>query len=154
MNLITTNIFVILISFVLSGQKSIPEIQVFNIDGKEVRVTHTTDRNFFGKYSGAKGGYLNLNEDGTGEYQYDYYGYALPSCQPGPIIFNWGLLLDKNNQVVKFDRDYGYSYPIIYQSSGTISFQGCRKKYLVDYLMVRKDGSIGVSSSDDWEKNH
>ena len=154
MNILLSIWFVLAIAALCIGQENNPSYQVFILDGKEVKVTHSADAVFFGKYSGAKGGYLILNEDGTGEYLYDYYGYALPSCQPGPIVFQWGFLLDENNKIVKFEREYGYSYPIIYFSTGSTGFQGCRKKYIVDYLMLRTDGTIGVSSSDDWEKNH
>ena len=147
-------ILVILSAGFIQNQKPVSEIKIFHLDGKDVRVTHRVDSKFYGKYSGEQGGYLNLNEDGTGEYLNDYFGYAEPSCKPGPISFSWGFLVDKNNNIVRFTRDYGYSYPVIYVSTGENGFQGCRKKYMVDYLMVRPDGSIGVSSSDDWEKNH
>ena len=136
------------------GQGDEPGVRSFRIDDKDVMVTFKADTKFYGKYSGSHGGYLLLNEDGTGEYLADYYGYALPSCQPGPVTFIWGFLIDQHNSIVKLKRDYGLSYPIIYESTGKTSFQGCRKKFLVDYLMVRPDGSIGVSSSDDWEKIH
>ncbi len=144
----------LLIIFLFLGQENDPVVQTFLIDGNEVRVTHQCDERFYGKYSGANGGYLMLNHDGTGEYLYDYYGYALPDCHSGMIRFKWGFLLDKKNQIVKFKRDYGYSYPVIYLSTGSTSFRGCRNPYLIDYLMLRPDGTIGVSSSDDWEKNH
>ncbi len=147
-------VFLIVFFGNLLTQAGGPKTDTFVIDGKEVKVTHQVDQKFYGKYSGSAGGYLLLNNDGSGEYLADYYGYALPSCQPGAIRFHWGFLLDEHNSIVKFKRDYGYSFPVVYVSDGPLSFQGCRKKILVDYLLVRKDGSIGVSSSDDWEKNH
>ena len=139
--------------FLQLGQAS-PDVKIFHLDGKDVKVTHHVDAKFYGRYSGEQGGYLLLNEDGSGEYLNDYFGYAEPSCKSGPISFNWGFLVDEYNNVVRFKRDYGFSYPVIYVSTGDSGFQGCRRKYLVDYLMVRTNGSIGVSSSDDWEKNH
>ena len=138
----------------LQAGKVTPDVKVFHLDGKDVKVTHQVEAKFYGRYSGQQGGYLILNKDGSGEYLNDYFGYAKPSCQAGPISFSWGFLVDEKNNVVRFKRDYGYSYPVVYVSTGENSFQGCRKKYLVDYLMVRTDGTIAVSSSDDWEKNH
>ncbi len=152
MNIPFVQLLIIAIFFLKQGI-DLP-VETFKIDGSNVKVTHRCDDKFYGKYSGANGGYLLLNSDGTGEYLYDYYGYALPECHPGAILFQWGFLVDKNNNIVRFKRDYGYSYPVVYLSTGNLSFQGCRKKYLIDYLMLRPDGTIGVSSSDDWEKNH
>jgi hypothetical protein len=147
-------ILLVFLALFLQNWKAVPDVKIFHIDGKDVKVTHKVDGKFYGRYSGHQGGFLLLNTDGTGEYLNDYFGYAQASCKPGPISLSWGFLVDENNNIVRFKRDYGYSYPVVYLSSGEISFQGCRKKYLVDYLMVRPDGTIGVSSSDDWEKNH
>jgi hypothetical protein len=133
-------------------QGDVPSQRIFNINGKEVRVTCSAEPRFFGKYSGTKTGYLLLNADGTGEYRYDHSGPSAAGCKPGPISFNWGFILDENNQIVKFEREYGYSIPIIFMSTGESGFQGCRKNFLVDYLLDRRDGTIEVSSSDDWKK--
>jgi hypothetical protein len=136
----------------LPGQGSDPFARLFTIEGKEVRTTYKSDDRFYGKYSGSKGGYLLLNSDGTGEYLDDYFAFALAGCPVGPVIFRWGFILDEKDQVVRFERDYGYSIPVIYESTGEKSFQGCRKKVFVDYLLIRVDGTIEVSSSDDWKK--
>ena len=146
-------LFGIFIGFVPVFQDGHPPVTTFTVDGKEVKVTFSADRRYYGKYSGAKTGYLLLNEDGTGEYKYDYFGLAKPNCKPGPILFKWGFILDENNNIVKFERDYGYSVPIIYVCTGESAFQGCRKNVFVDYLLDLRDGSIEVSSSDDWKKN-
>jgi hypothetical protein len=130
-----------------------PSVRIFNVNGKDVRVTFSADLRFYGKYSGSKTGYLLLNPDGTGEYKYDYFGLAKPGCKPGPISLKWGFILDEGNNIVKFARDYGYSIPVIFVSTGESSFQGCRTNVLVDYLLDLSDGTIEVSSSDDWKKN-
>jgi hypothetical protein len=127
-------------------------IKIINIDGKDVKVTSDADPQFYGKFTGAKGGYLLLKDDGTGEYLYDYFGFATASCKPGPIYFNWGFLVDKDNHIIRFQREYGYSYPVVYVSTGETSFQGCRKSTFLDYLLYLSDGTIEVSSSDDWKK--
>jgi len=62
------------------------------------------------------------------------------------------FLINKEGGVVKFDREYGYSYPILLNSTGETSFQGCREAVLLDFLLEYKDGSLGVSSSDNWKK--
>lgn len=149
-----SRLIIILLTGFTVRQGHDPEIRVFRVEGRDVRVTCSVDPRFYGKYSGSKGGYLVLNPDGSGEYLYDYFGYALPSCEPGPIRFKWGFLVDEKNQVVKFVREYGFSIPVIYQCTGPNSFQGCRKNVFVDYLLDRKDGTIEVSSSDDWKKIH
>ena len=145
-------LFSIYIGFARIFQDDNPPIRTFTIDGKEVKVTFSADRRYYGKYSGAKTGYLLLREDGTGEYQYDYFGLATATCKPGPVPFRWGFILDENNNIVKFERDYGYSIPIIYVCTGESSFQGCRKNVFIDYLLDLRDGTIEVSSSDDWKK--
>ncbi|MCK5705059.1 MAG: hypothetical protein KAI29_28100, partial [Cyclobacteriaceae bacterium] len=55
-------------------------------------------------------------------------------------------------EIVKFKRTYGYSYPIIYNCSGENAFQGCSKRTMVDYVLEYDDGTITISSSDDWIK--
>src|SRR5690606_26505131 len=108
------------------------------------------DEKFYGLYKGRKSGYLKLNKDGTGSYMYDYQAFLPENCAEGAISFNWGFVLDEKLEIVKFERSYGYSYPIIYSCSGANSFQGCRTTSMVDYLLVYKNGNITVSSSDDW----
>ncbi len=93
-----------------------------------------------------------LNEDGSGLYKYDIFGFAPKSCKNQPIQIEWGFLLNKEGGMVKLDREYGYSYPVLLRSVGTTSFQGCREPVLLDFLLEYKDGSLGVSSSDNWGK--
>lgn len=124
-----------------------------NHNGSEVKTTFKVDDKFIGRYSGKKTGFLLLNADGTGVYKYDVYGFSKGDCKGGEVHFIWGFILDEKSEIVRFDRSYGYSYPIVYVSSGEAGFQDCTKKSLVDYLLVRRDGSIAVSSSDDWIKN-
>jgi hypothetical protein len=124
----------------------------FTFDGVEMKTTFSSDKKFLGRYQGKKTGYLLLNEDGTGEYNYDIFGMAPKSCKPSVITFEWGFLLDQNYEIVRFERDYGYSYPILYRSTGEISFQGCSKVVFMDYILVYNNGEIHVSSSDDWVK--
>lgn len=128
------------------------KIRLMHFEGKEIRTTYATDKKFLGKYEGKKSGYLLLKEDGTGEYSYDIFGIAPLGCKPGVIIFEWGFLLDQNNEVVRNERDYGYSYPILLRSTGDISFQGCSKKVFLDFLLEYNNGELHVSSSDDWVK--
>lgn len=127
------------------------QFRIFELNGRQVRVTHEAAPDFYGRYQGAKRGYLLLREDGTGEYLYDI---AMPSegCRSGVIEFEWGFLLDENNEIVRFKRDYGFSYPIIYKCSGDNCFQGCRVDYFVDYIMDKQGKYLEVSSSDDWVK--
>lgn len=137
-----------------SGQAEKPassRIRIFDLNGRQVRVTNVADPNFYGRYQGGKEGYLLLREDGTGEYLYDI---AVPAegCREGVIEFEWGFLVDENEQIVRFERDYGFSYPIIYKCTGENCFQSCRVRYLVDYIMDKKWGTLEVSSSDDWVK--
>ena len=106
---------------------------------------------FVGKYSGDKTGYLTLNADGTGMYQYDVFGYAPPSCVRQAIKMEWGFILDKEGNIVKNKRQYGYSYPMLLKSKGTTWFQGCRNEVMMDYILEKEDG-LHVSSSDDWFK--
>jgi hypothetical protein len=128
-----------------------PEIREFELNGRMVRVTHEVDPIFYGKYQGEKEGYLLLRKDGTGEYLYDIQ-YPAKECEAGIINFEWGFLLDDNNQVVWFERSYGYSYPVILNCTGKNCFQGCRVDYMVDYILDKNEGKLEISSSDDWEK--
>ena len=117
-----------------------------------MKTTFQVGVEFYGTYKGRKDGYLTLNSDGTGAYRYDYQAFLPENCEEGEIAFDWGFILDEKGEIVKFERSYGYSYPIIYSCTGLNSFQGCTQTSLVDYLLVYKDGSITVSSSDDWKK--
>lgn len=119
--------------------------------GAEVLTTFQIDKKFIGRYSGSKSGFLVLGEDGTGTYRYDHKGLT-QKCSGDEIEFKWGFILDENKEVVRFEREYGYSYPIIYNCSGENAFQGCTKRSMLDYLLVYKDGTITISSSDDWVK--
>jgi hypothetical protein len=127
-------------------------IRMLQFNGVEVKTTYKVDRKFIGRYSGKKSGYLVLNENGSGSYLYDYHVRSGTQCPEGRIELKWGFLVDEDGDVVRFDRPYGYSYPLIYVSTGEISFQACTKNSMIDYLLVYKDGTITVSSSDDWVK--
>ncbi len=118
----------------------------------EVKTTFKVDDKFYGTYKGRKQGYLTLKSDGTGVYRYDYQAFLPENCEAGEISFDWGLIVDENDELVKFQREYGYSYPIIYSCNGNNSFQGCTKTSLIDYILIYNDGTMTVSSSDDWEK--
>lgn len=122
-------------------------------EGTYVTTTYDVEHKFLGKYQGSKKGYLLLNEDGTGTYHYDYAGLS-KSCNGELIDLHWGFILDENKQIVRFERPYGYSYPIIYNCSGENGFQGCTRRTMIDYILVYKDGTITVSSSDDWKKSN
>ncbi|MDH5475044.1 MAG: hypothetical protein OEX22_05075, partial [Cyclobacteriaceae bacterium] len=80
------------------------------------------------------------------------FGFAPASCKNQPIKIEWGFMLDKNNEILKFEREYGFSYPILLKSVGDTSFKGCRDQVLLDFILEYKDGTLGVSSSDDWKK--
>ena len=119
--------------------------------GTEINTTFDVPSEFIGLYDGRKAGYLKLNPDGTGEYKYDIFGMAPPSCERKAILLNWGFILDEKGKIIKNKRDYGYSYPILLESTGTTSFQGCRTPVMKDFILKRGD-SFHVSSSDDWQK--
>ncbi len=136
----------------LNFQEKGPEIKIFELNDQHVKVTHQADPSFYGHYRGARGGYLLLHEDGTGEYLYDVFGIHPEDCEPGVIKFEWGFILDENNRLVVFERDYGLSYPVIYQCVGKTCFQGCSRTFMVDYILDKNDGRLVVSSSDDWVK--
>lgn len=139
----------LIIQFLFPGGNG---IKIFHVQDQDVRVTNQVPEKFLGKYKGTKEGYLILNEDGSGEYLYDIRGMSPEGCQSGPIQMEWGFLVDENQEIVRFRRDYGYSYPVLYISKGEIGFQGCRKSYMIDYILERKNGILTVSSSDDWVK--
>ena len=127
------------------------DARIMKHNGSEVRTTINIDEKFLGIYQGAKEGFLELNYDGTGIYRYDYAG--LTSSCPGSLInIEWGFLLNQEGEIVRLERSYGYSYPIIYNASGENAFQDCSKTTMVDFILVYKDGTITISSSDDWVK--
>jgi hypothetical protein len=128
------------------------KIKVLVINGQEVKVTHQVDSKFIGKYSGSKSGFLILNEDGSGVYQHDESGMMKKGCTTEGIDFEWGFLVNDQGEVVKFDRPYGLSYPVIYKATGGFQFQGCSKPFLVDNILDKKGGVITISSSSDWIK--
>lgn len=117
----------------------------------EILTTYDVPEEFIGIYDGRKSGYLKLNPDGTGEYKYDIFGMAPASCERKPIEFKWGFILNKEGEITKNKRDYGFSYPILLESTGSNSFQGCRKPVMKDFIL-QKGETLHVSSSDDWEK--
>jgi hypothetical protein len=149
-SILNTVISLILFSPVEAGSDN--GIRMLQFDGMEVKTTYRVDRKFIGRYSGSKSGYLLLNENGNGAYKYDYFVQSDTHCQSGSIELKWGFLVDEDGAIVRFERPYGYSYPIVYMSTGSISFQACTKSSMIDYLLVYKDGTITVSSSDDWIK--
>ncbi|QSE96953.1 hypothetical protein [Fulvivirga lutea] len=129
------------------------DFRIMEYNGSEVRTTFDVDSKFYGTYKGRKSGYLELKQDGTGIYHYDVFGFAPASCKKQPIQIEWGFLIDENDKVVQFTREYGMSYPILFKSTGETKFQGCQKEVLLDFIMEYKSGQLGVSSSDDWTKN-
>ncbi|MCK5367465.1 MAG: hypothetical protein KAQ62_02905 [Cyclobacteriaceae bacterium] len=120
-------------------------------NGSTVMTTFEIEDKFYGKYKGRKSGFLSLNNDGSGIYRYDYPEMS-PECYGENIEFIWGFIVDDNGEIVKFKRSYGYSYPIIYNCTGENAFQGCTRRAMVDYVLEYDNGTITISSSDDWEK--
>ena len=143
-----TLVFLWLCTWNPSGEKD----RTITYEGQEINTTFEVSSKFIGTYKGNKSGFLMLNEDGTGLYKYDIFGFAPKSCKNQPIQIEWGFLLRKEGGIVKFDREYGNSYPILLKSTSETSFQGCRESVLLDFILEYKDGSLGVSSSDNWKK--
>lgn len=145
-------VFVVLVQLAdwYSNDVSQNDIRYLMHNGSRVKTTYKVDTDFIGRYTGKKEGFLLLDADGSGVYKYDIHGFARSDCKGGEVRFKWGFILDEEDSIVKFDRPYGFSYPVIFVSSGETGFQDCKKKSMVDYLLVRKDGTIAVSSSDDW----
>ncbi len=148
--LVTTLSAIVFFSFQYV-QPDVDESKILELEGQQVRVTHSVDQVFYGRYQGEKDGYLLLNEDGTGEYSYDIQ-MPVKNCDTGVISFEWGFIIDEFNQIVRFERDYGFSYPVIYKCFGNNCFQGCKKTFLLDFILDRKSDRLEVSSSDDWIK--
>lgn len=126
--------------------------RVISYQGDSYNTTFDVPARFIGRYSGAKTGYLLLNSDGTGEYKYDIFGYAPPSCKKQTIPIEWGFILNEEGEPSRKKREYGYSYSVLFRSTGQTSFQGCRSEVMLDYILEKPDG-IHVSSSDDWRKD-
>lgn len=139
----------ILFLLLFPNQHAKERIMVYN--GEEYKTTIEVENRFLGTYKGRKTGYLQLNEDGTGTYKYDIFGPAPSTCKREPITFKWGFLLDESGKIVKRKRNYGYSYPVILESTSEASFQGCHTPVMMDYILDR-GGTLHVSSSDDWKK--
>ena len=127
------------------------KIRELEHNGTQVLTTYSISSKFIGEYSGSKGGFLQLDENGNGVYRYDYPGLS-PECQSETIEFKWGFILDETGDVLKLKRSYGFSYPILYRCSGQNAFQGCTKRSMLDFILVYNDGTLTVSSSDDWIK--
>ncbi len=144
-----TIVFLFSFSFTVSDPDKIRNIQY---QGKAVKTTFDVDDSFIGRYSGKKSGFLELKKDGTGVYRYDVFAMMTKdNCPPESITMEWGFLLDEELNIVKFQREYGHSYPVLFRSTGKTHFKGCQDEVMLDFIMVYKDGSIGVSSSDDWK---
>lgn len=143
----------LILVFIFSQYFSGPNEKNRQLDhnGSKVLTTFEIDGKFLGKYKGSKLGFLQLDSDGNGVYRYDYSGLS-PDCPGEQIEFKWGFLLDESGEIVKLERAYGFSYPIIYNCSGENAFQGCTKRTMVDFILVYDDGTITISSSDDWVK--
>lgn len=140
-----------LVSILFAGQSDMNRKLEF--EGATVNTTFKIHEKFIGKYQGSKKGFLQLNADGSGIYNYDY-AVLSKSCNGELIELSWGFVVDDNNAIVRFERPYGYSYPIIYNCTGDNGFQGCTRRFMVDYILEYKDGTITISSSDDWKKVH
>jgi len=125
--------------------------RIIHYGDTEYQTTYAVPAEFIGLYKGRKAGFLKLNADGTGEYKYDIFGYAPASCERKSIAFIWGFILDKDGNLSKNERDYGFSYPILLKSTGVNSFQGCRTEVLKEFILNRGN-TLHVSSSDDWQK--
>lgn len=141
-------LFVTLLVLLFATEKT----RYFEYNGSKVNTTYDVDDKFYGTYKGRKTGFLTLNEDGTGVYNYDVFGFAPVTCKKGAIQIEWGFLLKDDGSIVTFNREYGKSHPILLKSTSETKFQGCKTEILLDFIMEYKDGKLGVSSSDDWTK--
>lgn len=144
----TLPLILLTLSFIINDKTRIIEY-----NGKEVTTTYDVPDKFIGEYAGQKTGFLQLNDDGTGTYKYDVFGFAPSSCKKGEIAIEWGFLIEKDGSIVSFNREYGKSYPILMKSVGDTQFQGCRTEVMLDFILEYKNGQLGVSSSDDWTKD-
>jgi len=142
---------VVIIWLLLFPAPTLESMRQLEYNGTKINTTFEVDQKFYGKYQGNKSGYLQLNKNGTGIYKYDYAGLS-KSCKGELIEFNWGFVLNENNEIIRAKRPYGFSYPVIYNCSGENSFKNCSERIMVDYILVYEDGTITISSSDDWKK--
>lgn len=142
--------FAIIILF-CSAHFPLNKTRVIQYRGDNYTTTFDVPLQFIGEYSGRKSGFLKLNADGTGVYKYDVFGIAPTSCERTEITFEWGMLTDKNGDLIKKKRDYGHSYPVLLKSTSSTSFQGCQTQVMMDYIM-EKNNQLHISSSDDWKK--
>jgi hypothetical protein len=140
-----------ILNFTLAPAVDSEKDRLITYKDTEYRTTYAVPTEFIGVYEGRKSGFLKLNADGTGEYKYDIFGYAPASCERKPIALIWGFILDADGNLTKNERDYGFSYPILLQSTGSNSFQGCREEVLKEFILNRGK-TLHVSSSDDWQK--
>ncbi|MCG8475475.1 MAG: hypothetical protein MI784_08385 [Cytophagales bacterium] len=139
--------FLGLFSLLLLSSSPAEKVTIF-YKGKNVSVTQNIKKELLGLYRGKGKGFLKLEKNGTGMYRYDY---RIGSCPNESFPIRWGFIKDENGQPVSFKREYGMSYPILFQSLKGKQFKGCREEVFLDWLLVKKDG-IHVSSSDDWKK--
>ena len=146
--MIVLTILLLVCNFVFDSGEKTRELEH---NGSKVMTTYSIDSKFIGEYRGSKGGFLQLDGEGNGIYRYDYPGLS-PDCYGETIEIKWGFILDENGDVLKLERSYGHSYPILYNCSGQNAFQGCTKRSMLDFILVYDDGTITVSSSDDWIK--
>ncbi len=144
-------LFTVWLNFIGINSSVSDKDRAITYNGTDYQTTYAAPAEFIGVYDGRKTGFLKLNADGTGEYKYDIFGYAPANCERKPIAFIWGFLLDNDGEISKNERDYGFSYPILLQSTGANSFQGCRTAVLRDYILIKGE-TLHVSSSDDWRK--
>jgi hypothetical protein len=126
------------------------DIRMLTVEEQPVATTYKVASRFLGIYRGRKSGFLELRADGSGFYRYDLQGLGKDGCQDGEIPIVWGFIVAEDGSVVRFERPYGYSYPIVYLSTSHKKFQGCSRSAMVDYLLEHRSGMIAVSSSDDW----
>jgi hypothetical protein len=147
----SASLFFVLV-MVLTGFTPNEKTRKIVYQGKEVATTYGVDGRFLGTYKGRRSGYLKLNADGTGEFRYDIFGPGLQGCKQETITIEWGFLIETNGSLVKFKREYGNSYPILYKSVSSSSFKGCREEVMLDFIMEYPDKTLAISSSDDWKK--
>lgn len=126
------------------------DIRVLTVEEQPVVTTYKVASRFLGVYRGRKSGFLELRADGSGFYRYDLQGLGKDGCQDGEIPIIWGFIVAEDGSVVRFERPYGFSYPVVYLSTSDKKFQGCSRPAMVDYLLEHRNGMIAVSSSDDW----
>ena len=145
------DILVFIICFFFTDSGADEKVRKLEYNGVMVETTYKIENKFFGKYQGSKSGFLILDDDGTGIYRYDYSGLS-QDCPGEQIELKWGFVLQESGEVLRLKKPYGYSYPIIYNCSGENAFQGCTRRAMVDFILLYDDGTITISSSDDWVK--